>query len=103
MVRFVNCGFRPAFIMFKRTDSADGWAMYDNKRDPYNVNSKRLEADSSGTEATAAGFYHDFLSNGVKIRGTSPSFNASGGTYIYMAFGGIPFQGDDGVTQGRAR
>jgi hypothetical protein len=33
----------------------------------------------------------DFLSNGIKIRDTNPSLNASGATYIYMAFAENPF------------
>ena len=29
---FVYTGFRPAFVMTKRTDSADDWSTFDNKR-----------------------------------------------------------------------
>ena len=32
----------------------------------------------------------DFLSNGWKMRGTTGGMNASGGTYIYMAFAEEP-------------
>jgi hypothetical protein len=34
----------------------------------------------------------DSLSNGFKIRTTSGDLNASGGTYIFMAFAESPFQ-----------
>ncbi len=34
----------------------------------------------------------DYLSNGFKIRTSSSSHNASGGTYIYMVFAENPFK-----------
>jgi hypothetical protein len=34
----------------------------------------------------------DFLSSGVKLRTTNGQENASGGTYIYIAFAEIPFK-----------
>ena len=34
----------------------------------------------------------DFVSNGFKHRSTGASENASGGTYIYMAFAEQPFK-----------
>jgi hypothetical protein len=41
--------------------------------------------------------YFDFLSNGIKVRGTGAGqsgadYNFSGGTYIYMAFAENPFK-----------
>jgi hypothetical protein len=47
-------------------------------------------ADSSGSEGTS-GLTFDFLSNGFKLRTTSSAVNASGGTYIFMAFSDQPF------------
>jgi hypothetical protein len=38
----------------------------------------------------------DFLSNGFKLRLTSAAWNASGGTYIYMAFAEHPFKTSNG-------
>jgi hypothetical protein len=35
---------------------------------------------------------YDFNSNGFKIRNTFANTNASGGTYIYMAFASNPFK-----------
>jgi len=34
----------------------------------------------------------DILSNGIKLRNTWAGANASGGTYIYMAFAENPFK-----------
>ena len=35
-------------------------------------------------------FASDFLSNGFKCRATNGNFNASGGTYVYMAMAESP-------------
>jgi len=98
---FVYTGFKPAWIMQKRTDSADSWYMWDVKRaldsqGYFNRNDKYLQANSSGVQSTGAGF--DFLSNGFRPVSTNAGYiNASGGTYIYMAFAEHPFVSSEGV------
>jgi hypothetical protein len=87
---FVHCGFRPSFLMVKRTDAADGWFMIDVERSQYNVMGDLLRANYSNAEFVSDHF--DFLSNGFKLRGTGAGLNASGGTYIYMAFAENPFK-----------
>jgi hypothetical protein len=87
---FVFLGFRPRFVMLKRTDVADEWAMHDSARPGYNATNLRLIANSSGAELATQSI--DLTSNGFKIRSTSSSHNASGGTYIYMAFAENPFK-----------
>jgi hypothetical protein len=42
-------------------------------------------------------YAHDFLSNGIKIRGTNGGLNASGASYIYMAFAENPFVTSTGI------
>jgi len=75
------------------TDSTGGWIMYDTARDTSNVVDLIIEAQSSGAEGTGSPFADiDFVSNGFKTRGTSSAINASGGTYIYMAFCESPFK-----------
>jgi len=44
----------------------------------------------------------DFLSNGLKLRGTDGGMNGSGKTYIFMAFAEHPF-GGSGVAPVTAR
>jgi len=91
---FVYLGFKPKFIMIKRTDTGGyGWYMRDTARDPYNVGQNYLDASSSAAEGSGAVAYLDYLSNGFKLTNTSASdgINASGGTYIYMAFAENPF------------
>ena len=90
---FVFTGFRPAFIMYKRTDTTDDWGMHDNKRDPYNQIRRFLYPNASYAEWTGGTNDHfDFLSNGFKARNTGTMLNASGGTYIYLAFAESPFK-----------
>jgi hypothetical protein len=86
---FIYTGFKPAFIMHKRTDSTGEWFIFDSKRIGYNAENYRLIANTTDSEADPGEY--DILSNGVKIRFTSGNVNASGGTYIYMAFAENPF------------
>jgi hypothetical protein len=83
---FVYTGFKPAWLMVKRTDSTQDWRIFDSSRSPFNIMTNQLKANTSDLEGTSADFF-DFTSNGFKIRKNSDAINASGGTYIYMAFG----------------
>ena len=89
---FVYTGFRPAYILFKRTDiSGDIWGILDSSRNTYNVVNRRLEAHNSSSEQSDYNIM-DFLSNGFKLRDTDRSWNGSGGTFIYAAFAENPFK-----------
>ena len=89
---FVFTGFRPRYVLIKRTDAANDWVIIDTARDPINLATKALFPNSSSAE-TSNGFYDDdILSNGFKIRATNSVVNANGGTYIYMAFCESPFK-----------
>jgi len=92
---FVYTGFRPAFVIVKRTDSTGNWGIYDNKRLGYNVDNNPLYADVSDAEGTSD--VRDLLSNGFKQRNTGGGDNASGGTFIYMAFAENPFVSSTGI------
>jgi hypothetical protein len=89
---FVYTGFRPKYVMIKRTDAVNDWYLYDSSRNPYNTSKLILFADTSGAEATSTTSDIDFVSNGFKIRGTDSGINASGGAYIYAAFAENPFK-----------
>jgi hypothetical protein len=92
---FVYLGFKPAFVMVKRSDGTSDWTILDNKREGYNVINKRLVANSTAAEAT----YNvlDFVSNGFKFRDGDGIWNGSGSDYIYMAFAENPFTTSTGV------
>ena len=94
---FVYTGFKPAFVIIKNTSATEHWNMNDNKRDPFNVMSKRLYPSSANNEVTDASYYMDYLSNGFKIRSNSSSWNSSGNTMIYMAFAEAPLVGSNNV------
>jgi len=88
---FVYTGFRPAFVLTRRTDSTANWTIIDTTRSTYNDPDDNLQANSSNAEFTNTRY--DILSNGIKMRrGASGDTNASGGTYIYMAFAEMPFK-----------
>jgi hypothetical protein len=89
---FVFLGFRPRFVMIKRTDAVNNWVIYDTARNTFNKTSKYLYAQSSQAEVDDTVDYIDILSNGFKPRATWSGLNASGGTYIYMAFAESPFK-----------
>ena len=91
---FVYTGFRPAFLLIKRTDGGtNNWVIYDKERDPYNYVDDRLYPNLSSAESGGGASYsYDFLSNGFKLRSIGSEHNISGGTYIYMAFAENPFK-----------
>ena len=90
---FVYTGFKPAWIMLKRTNTTGSWKIFDNKRpDPFNVIDARIEADNSGAESTSSSYSIDLISNGFKLRGTSAEQNGSGSTFMYLAFAEQPFK-----------
>jgi len=95
---FVYTGFKPAFLIRKRTDSAVAWYLHDNKRDGYNVTQKWLSPNDSDAESTTqVELRVDFLSNGFKMRDPNGAANASGGSYIYMAFAENPLVGTNNI------
>ena len=105
---FVYLGFKPALVIFKRTDSTSQWNMIDNKRGTYDsgrcsTNGVIIKMNSSGAEETnngsnnTGGTVVDFLSNGFKHRNTEGNYNNNGGNYIYLAWAEHPFVSSTGV------
>ena len=94
---FTYCGFSPAFLLIKRTDTTGEWEIFDNKRDTYNARIGLLEANNSASETVSSTVAIDFLSNGFKQRNTRIPTNASGGTYIGIAFASNPFVSSKGI------
>jgi len=95
---FVYTGFKPAFIMRKRIDSAGDWGILDYQRNPTNLADQYLSANANSAESNYLSIFSiDILSNGFKFRTTRYESNASGGTYIYMAFAENPFTTSTGI------
>ncbi|MDA9679395.1 hypothetical protein N9T79_01595 [Candidatus Pelagibacter sp.] len=85
---FIYTGFAPSWVMIKKTNGANHWLVFDNKRNVYNPNTNTLFPASSGVEDASASYnVVDFLSNGMKIRYSNPDINTSGSPYIFMCFG----------------
>ena len=92
---FVYTGFRPAWVMIKRTDGTNSWVIYDNKREGFNVDNDALQANGNNAEGTSDDL--DFLSNGFKMRTSGVGENGSGNSYIFIAFAESPFVNSNGV------
>jgi hypothetical protein len=88
---FVYTGFRPAYVMIKRTTSAYDWWLLDVARGTINAVKGRLYANATDAESTTYP-YLDFLSNGFKLRDADGGLNASGEPYIYACFAQNPFK-----------
>ena len=94
---FVYTGFKPAFVIGKRTNATEDWYLFDGTRDDTNPCNKLLYPGGSNAEYTLADRM-DFLSNGFKQYNSDLKFNGSGDTYIYMAFAEEPLVGDNPCT-----
>jgi hypothetical protein len=87
---FIYTGFKPAWLMIKRTDATTNarWYILDNARNPINPVNKELYANQNDGDADRIAV--DFLSNGFKLRTSATGYASDGGTYIYMAFAESP-------------
>ena len=96
---FVYLGFRPAWVMIKRTTgSTYNWMIFDNKRNTFNVIDDRLRANTNDAEQTGSSTHIlDFVSNGFKIRSSNSAIGGGADPYIYMAFAEAPFVNSNGV------
>jgi hypothetical protein len=90
---FVYCGFKPRWIMVKRSSATSDWFIIDTARNTYNEATTSLFANASNADYTLTTGGFDVLSNGFKLRvGSGFNPNASGETYIVAAFSEHPFK-----------
>jgi hypothetical protein len=96
---FVYTGFKPAFVLQKRSSSTESWQMTDSVRDKdVSPNFARLMPNSTSAESTNTTWAKiEKFSNGFKLGGTDTVSNGSGSTYIYMAFAEAPLVGSNNV------
>ena len=92
---FIYTGFKPAVIILKRTDTAKNWNIITGATIQKNVIDERFNLNLGNIQSVSD--WADFISNGFKLRTTNAAINASGGTYIYMAFAENPFTTSTGV------
>jgi len=82
----VTIGFRPRWIMIKRSSSdvsGGNWIIKDSVRDGTNPNEQNLYANLSAAEETA--YAVDFNDTGFEIKETDVDINKLNGTYIFLA------------------
>ena len=90
---FIYTGFAPKFIMVKNSSTLKNWHTFDTARDGLGMINHDIKPNLVSSGASATGVYwFDYLSNGFKVRMPTSNadysdINASGSTYIYMAFG----------------
>ena len=92
---FVYTGFRPSFILYKNTMTADSWFVHDNKRQGFNDQNELMFGDITQAESTVDRIR--ILSNGFKAIDSDKGVNKSGDIYVYMAFAESPFVNSNGV------
>ena len=80
----VTTGFKPAFLMVKRTDNTGGWVMVDCARNPNNPVNRYSQANVTDVEASGSVF--NFTSTGFTLLANLADINSDGGTYVYLAF-----------------
>jgi len=88
---FVYTGFRPRMMFVKSIDSSDDWIVIDTARSTFNVTNAGLSWNLSNAETTS-NRECDILSNGFKPRTSNTNLNKSSTTYIYGAWGDVPFK-----------
>ena len=93
---FIYTGFKPAWVLVKKTSATDNWILLDNKRDTA-PNPHKLALFPNLSDAEAGDYLIDFLSNGFKIRSATGSLNTASASYIYMAFASEPLVGTNNI------
>ena len=93
---YVECGFKPAFIIYKKTSGSDYWEMQNNVIDTYNPINESLFPNTSGAQST--GRKVDFLANGFIHRNGNGNTNEDGHDYVFMAWAEHPGENQFGVT-----
>jgi len=87
---FINCGFRPRWILLKSADGARNWVVVDTERWTYNIFTTYLFADTTAAETASASYGYDILSNGFKLRHSLNQTNGNSETYVGIAYAEQP-------------
>ena len=90
---FVYTGFRPAYILFKNSNTSTNWEVYDTTRPygKYNPALRPLYANRNYVEETNSSLPAlDILNDGFKPRSTWDEFNKNNSPILYMAFAEQP-------------
>ena len=90
---FVFTGFKIAWLMVKRTNGSENWAIWDYKREGINPTGHMLRPDSDTDEGgNVSGHFIDLLSNGFKFYNSDTKGNGNNDSYVYFAIAQRPFK-----------
>ena len=95
---YAYTGFKPAFVIFKRTNGTGNWQLLDNKRTTSGGNHQNQTLYPNSNIADQNEGDLDLLSNGFKLRSTGTDGNGSGDSYVYWAIAENPFAANDSGT-----
>ena len=99
--QFIQCNFRPAWLLIKSVDDAGSWVILDTTRDQTNPANRGLITNQGIGEDVEPQWNVDILSNGFKVRTTGVDINHEG-QMIYAAFAEMP-TGANNVVPANAR
>lgn len=80
----VTLNWEPQWVMIKRTDITGDWQLIDNMRG-FLVGGNDAELNPNLSAAESTGTFVTPLATGFQLTTTDTGYNASGGTYIYIA------------------
>ena len=80
----VTLGWEPQWLLIKRADSTGDWNLIDNMRG-FVAGDTDTELNANLSNAESRGTFVTPLPNGFQITSGDTGYNASGGTYIYIA------------------
>jgi hypothetical protein len=82
----VITGFKPRFLLTKKTSGSEHWFLHDSERDPDDDNNTTtFEVNNANAEESGSARQVKFLDNGFQLIGGD--VDVSGGTTIYLAIG----------------
>ena len=84
---YVHLGFKPRWILIKRTSGVGSWWIYDAIRNPSNAMNLTVRANAADAEITFVAA--DSTATSVKLRTTDADFNAASNTYIGFAIADV--------------
>ena len=96
---FVYTGFKPRYLMIKRTNNTEHWKVNDTVRDTNTQygNDASLHPNQNIAETTSSSLNVDFLGNGFKLVTADGASNAVDAPFVYMCFAEHPFVSSKGV------
>ena len=87
---FCYCGFRPAMVVVRRTDSNDHWCVWNTGRNPFNHITSQQGLNRSNTEENNSNAIRITATGFKNIAPVGSRTNGNGGHYIWMAFAECP-------------